>query len=480
MKKTFNLTTKVKLLGIGFIVFFFVSVLLLSFSVQKNIVEEKISSSKKLVDAAYAIFSQYDELVKAGALTREEAQKRTTLAIKNLRHDDNEGFWIHDSSARMIMEPNLSSYDGQDMSSYRDSRGKQVFIDMVNLCKEKGEGHIDYYFQKPGTDESVKRFAYVKIFEPWGWILGNGFYLDAVFKEIAKTRTLSLTVITIFSIVVGFVFFWLGRSVSGPVNKATRGLAQIGMELYSAAEQFSESSQVLAQASSEQAASLEETSSSLEELSSMTKQNADNAMQADNLMKEASRVITEAGTWMLELTRSMSDISRSSEEISVINKTIDEIAFQTNLLALNAAVEAARAGDVGAGFAVVADEVRNLAMRATDASKSTAELIEATVGKVNAGSELMNKTNQAFGDVSDKSSRVESIVAEIAAATREQAEGITQVSQVMANMDKVTQSNSANAEQSASGSEELKFKADHMTRYIDELRSMVGVGREQS
>jgi methyl-accepting chemotaxis protein len=477
MNKKASLSTKVKLLSGGFIVFFLFSMGVLNYSVQRTVVQESIDTSKKLVYSAYAIFNQYDELVKSKSLTLEEAQKKAAQTIKNLQHDSNEGVWIHDKSAKMIVEPNLSGYAGRDMSGYRDSHGKQVFVDMVTLCEKNGEGHIDYYFQKPGTDQSVKRFAYVKIFEPWGWILGTGFSLDDIIKGVAQTRNIALWLIALFTVTAGFVFFWLGRSVSKPVNKATQGLAQISLELHSAAEQFSESSQVLAQTSSEQAASLEETSSSLEELASMTKQNADNSSQADILMKEASRVIKEAETWMLELTRSMSDITRSSEEISVINKTIDEIAFQTNLLALNAAVEAARAGVAGAGFAVVADEVRNLAMRSTTASKSTADLIETTVGKITAGAELMHRTNQAFGDVSEKSSRVAQLVAEIAAATQEQAQGITQVSKVVAEMDRVTQSNSANAEESASGSEEIKYKADQMKRFIDELRNMVGMKR---
>jgi methyl-accepting chemotaxis protein len=114
----------------------------------------------------------------------------------------------------------------------------------------------------------------------------------------------------------------------------------------------------------------------------MTKQNADNAVQADNYMKEASQVVENANQSMTQLIRSMEDISTSSEETSKIIKTIDKIAFQTNLLALNAAVEAARAGEADAGFAVVADEIRNLAMRAADAAKNTAALIEGTSGKV--------------------------------------------------------------------------------------------------
>ncbi len=163
-----------------------------------------------------------------------------------------------------------------------------------------------------------------------------------------------------------------------------------------ASGQVSSASQQLAAGSSEQAASIEETSSSLEEMSSMTSQNADNAGCADNLMKEVNQVVGQANASMTELTTSMAHISQASEETSKIIKTIDEIAFQTNLLALNAAVEAARAGEAGAGFAVVADEVRNLAMRAADAAKNTADLIEGTVKKVSDGSDLVTKTNDAF------------------------------------------------------------------------------------
>ena len=191
-------------------------------------------------------------------------------------------------------------------------------------------------------------------------------------------------------------------------------------------------------------------------------------------MNEANTVVKKANDSMSELTGSMEGISRASEKTFKIIKNIDEIAFQTNLLALNAAVEAARAGEAGAGFAVVADEVRNLAMRAANAAKDTADLIEGTIKEVKNGSDLVDKTNEAFGQVAERSSKVGELVGEIAAASNEQAQGIEQVNKAITEMDKVVQQNAANAEESASASEEMNDQAMNMKRLVDDLVTLVG------
>ena len=276
---------------------------------------------------------------------------------------------------------------------------------------------------------------------------------------------------TILAILLGL---YLALSITRPINRVVEGLYEASDQVSAASGQVSGASQQLAEGASEQAAAIEETSSSLEEMSSMTRQNAEHANQANHLMTETSSVVSKANDSMSKLTTSMDEISRASEETSKIIKTIDEIAFQTNLLALNAAVEAARAGEAGAGFAVVADEVRNLAMRAADAAKNTADLIEGTVKKIKGGSEIVSRTSAEFSHVAVSSEKMSELVAEIAAASSEQSQGIEQISKAVGEMDKVVQQNAGNAEESASASEEMNAQAAQMKGFVEELVKLVG------
>jgi len=294
-------------------------------------------------------------------------------------------------------------------------------------------------------------------------------------REVERFSLLFILGSLLFSLCVGCSYAYFStRKIVGGMQSAIDGITASSHRVATASNQISSVSHSLSEGASEQASSIEETSSALEEMASMTRQNADGANQAKRSGNEAHESLMAANGTMGETIDAMSRIKSRGEETAKIVKTIDEIAFQTNLLALNAAVEAARAGEAGAGFAVVADEVRNLALRAAEAAKSTQELIEKTVAEINSGSGLVKKTHEAFAVTVENNKKVGELIDEIAAASTEQAQGIEQINTAVAEMDKITQQNAADAEESASAAEEMNSQTGRMAILIENLAVMVG------
>ncbi len=370
-----------------------------------------------------------------------------------------DGTTLAHPNADFILELDVNSLEGMESLVASMTAGKQ--------------GMERYVFQ---GEAKVAGYAPV---ERSGWSVGVTQNRADFLADAHRIRNLTLVFGSVFLVVTILAVLFFARTLTRPINRIVQGLNDGADQVASASGQVSTASQTLAEGAAEQAASIEETSSSLEEMASMTRQNADHAGEADSLMKEAKSSVESANVSMNELTSSMESISQASSETYKIIKTIDEIAFQTNLLALNAAVEAARAGEAGAGFAVVADEVRNLALRAAEAARNTSKLIEDTTVKVKSGSELVEKTNREFSEVSDKAAKVAGLLGEIAAASNEQAQGIEQVNKAVAEMDKVVQQNAASAEESASASEEMSAQAETMKGMVDDLVRLIGLAGRQ-
>ncbi len=250
------------------------------------------------------------------------------------------------------------------------------------------------------------------------------------------------------------------------VRTALEGVREVSEQLADASGQLSAASDEISTGAQEQASSLEETASTLEEITATVRQNADSAQQARQLASSSRDVAEKGGQVVGNAVEAMSEINGASKKIADIITTIDEIAFQTNLLALNAAVEAARAGEQGRGFAVVASEVRNLAQRSATSAKEIKSLIEDSVKKVDAGTELVNQSGSTLGEIVTSVKRVTDIITEIAAAGKEQSVGIEQVNKAVSQMDAVTQKN-------ASQTEEMSATAQTLTDQAAQLRDLV-------
>jgi methyl-accepting chemotaxis protein len=249
---------------------------------------------------------------------------------------------------------------------------------------------------------------------------------------------------------------------AGSLHDALSEVRAASGEIASAGGQISAASQNLAQGATSQASSLEEVSSSLQEMSSMTKQNASNAKEARGLT-DGARSSTEKGVASMQrLAGAMDQIKSSSNATAKIVKTIDEIAFQTNLLALNAAVEAARAGEAGRGFAVVAEEVRSLAIRCAEAARNTATLIEESLKNANGGAEISVEVSENLNDIAGRIQRVGAVMSEIAAASEQQDEGVSQINDAVSQMSGLTQQSAASAEEAAAAAAELQAQSARM------------------
>ncbi len=471
--------------------------------------EERMTQLRYAGDMALSVAKEYAVLAGNGTLPEVEAKKQALERIKNLRFGDSGYFTVLDSRA-VLMHPFKPQLVGTDPATFKDPDGTLVYMDAIKLVKTAGDGFTRYLWAKPGEQQPQPKLAYVNGYQPWGWVLMTGLYIDdvnaAFYRDLEIAAGVLAAIGILLSVVVLLVIRNIERSIGGEPAQATAlahriaggdleteiqikpgdqasllyemksmrdGLAgivrqvRLGTETIStASSQIAAGNLDLSARTEEQASSLEETASSMEELTSTVKQSADNARQANQLAIVASQIATKGGEVVAEVVDTMSTINDSSKRIVDIISVIDSIAFQTNILALNAAVEAARAGEQGRGFAVVASEVRSLAQRSASAAKEIKSLIDDSVMKVDAGTELVSKAGATMDEIVSSVRRVTDIMGEMMAATDEQTAGINEINHAISQMDQVTQQNAALVEQAAAASAAMQDQAAQLAEIV--------------
>lgn len=446
--------------------------------VEHKLLEDKENATRQTVEIAYGILEEAARLAQSGRDTQEEAKARAIAAIKSLRYSGNEYFWINDLTPKMIMHPTKPELDGKDLTDNKDPNGKHLFVEFVKICKEKGGGFVDYMWPKPGEQNPVPKISYVKLFAPWGWIVGSGVYVDDVVTEVNHLKWWIHGASFLFSLLLLLLAISVGLGIIRPLkavisqlkematgdadltqrieitchdesgelaesfNSFLQNLQKVINKVRDSATSVAESAHGLRKQSEEMAQGMQEVAldagtvtSAGEQMaltattiasSCMTAADASEttssfARDGATVVQQTIEVMNQISTQVMASSTTVGSLVEKSNQIGAIIGTIEDIADQTNLLALNAAIEAARAGEQGRGFAVVADEVRALAERTTKATKEIATMIKAiqqeTQGAVNIMNQAVSRVQEGTGEAAKSGEALQQILNQVEQVT---------------------------------------------------------------
>jgi methyl-accepting chemotaxis protein len=481
---------------------------------RSRILREKQDKVKNLVEAAHSVLAECYQLQVQG-MSQADAQKQAILLLRNMRYEGDNYFWINDLHPSMIMHPTKPQLDGTDLSDTKDPSGKALFVEMARTVRSEGAGFVAYEWPRPGSDKPIPKISYVKGFNPWGWVIGTGIYIDDVDAlwrasalEAVVVMMVVLTLMAIASISAYHrMFSPLNRMVvcmkdvaegEGDLTKRLEippdqevaelarwfnlfldklqatlvAVAENVEHLAAAGEQLSANSRQQADGAAQQKDQIQQVASTTQELASTVRQvteisnrTAESAQKSAEAARRGGKVVEETLTRMQSIAGSTSTaakkiehLGQQSEQIGRIIGVIDDIADQTNLLALNAAIEAARAGTQGRGFAVVADEVRKLAERTTGATKEIAQMIH----------DVQEGTQQAVAAMQGGTGEVERGVV----STREAGDALRQIIEISDRVGEMVTHIATSAIEEAAATEQMQ----RSTERIAEIATVSATG----
>ncbi|WP_192980792.1 methyl-accepting chemotaxis protein [Pseudomonas sp. EggHat1] len=498
----------------------------------------KSEKTEHVVQSAAGILKHFHSLESAGSLSREEAQKQAMETVRGLRYDGQEYFWINDQTPVMLMHPMNAKLEGQNLSGFKDPDGKALFNEMVAISRSQGAGQVDYRWPKPGATDPVPKISYVELFQPWGWIIGSGVYVDDVQVEFRAQAVKAMSIGLLIALLLTGLVVLITRSIvqplqaavdamasissgegdltrnldthgrdeltalatyfnaftaklrhvirqmldsAGSLDQAARSLGDISSEAQRHSQQQAQQMELVATAVNEVTYGVQDVAKNAEHASSEMHTAEDQASQGQQNIEASLRQIDQLSGTIDKAVEVIQSLASESTQIGSVLEVIRSIAEQTNLLALNAAIEAARAGEQGRGFAVVADEVRLLAQRTQTSTAEIQGMIERLQGNSEAAVKVINESSRASQLTVEQASQAGESLAQIAQSLRNLtglnasiASATLQQSHVVEDINQNVTQTAALAHNTAEAAEQSSAASQHLKQLADQLNRLLG------